>query len=176
MLLAALPSFLRVGGAIALTTAARAFGIIIGAFSSPQLATALVPANATMPLQADERTPLRGSHPAQVMRVIDGDTFEARVHVWPGLEITTKVRLRGIDAPEMRARCASEIGKAQAAREALSAILAEGAVGVGQVTLDKYGGRVMADASTRKTADVAAALVRAGMVRGYQGGRREAWC
>jgi hypothetical protein len=44
------------------------------------------------------------------------------------------------------------------------------------VTLDKCGGRVIADASTRKTADVAAALVRAGMVRGYQGGRREAWC
>src|SRR6185312_332928 len=45
----------------------------------------------------------RAGHPADVLRVIDGDTFEARVHVWPGLDITTKVRLRGVDAPEMRA-------------------------------------------------------------------------
>jgi endonuclease YncB( thermonuclease family) len=46
------------------------------------------------------------SAPADVIRILDGDTFEARARVWPGLDITTKVRLRGIDAPEMRARCA----------------------------------------------------------------------
>src|SRR5262245_16221672 len=32
----------------------------------------------------------RGSHPADVLRVHDGDTFEARVHVWPGMQVTTK--------------------------------------------------------------------------------------
>ncbi len=42
---------------------------------------------------------------SQVVRVVDGDTFDARVSVWPGIEISTRVRLRGIDAPEMRARC-----------------------------------------------------------------------
>ena len=26
------------------------------------------------------------AHPAEVLRVIDGDTFEARVHLWPGLD------------------------------------------------------------------------------------------
>jgi hypothetical protein len=76
----------------------------------------------------------------------------------------------------VRARCADEIAKALAARDALSAILAEGAVGVSQVALDKYGGRVLADASTRKTPDVSAALLRTGLVRSYQGGRRESWC
>ena len=39
-------------------------------------------------------------HPVDVVRTIDGDTFEARVHLWPGLDMTTRVRLRGIDAPE----------------------------------------------------------------------------
>jgi endonuclease YncB( thermonuclease family) len=48
------------------------------------------------------------SYPARVVRVIDGDTFEARVRVRPGLEVTTRVRLRRIDAPELHARCASE--------------------------------------------------------------------
>ena len=80
------------------------------------------------------------THPAEVLRVIDGDTFEARVHVWPGLDITTKIRLRGIDAPELRAKCAAERTMAEAARDALGAMLAEGTVGISGVTLDKYGG------------------------------------
>jgi endonuclease YncB( thermonuclease family) len=119
---------------------------------------------------------LRGVHPAQVLRIHDGDTFEARVHLWPGLDVTTRVRLRGIDAPEMRARCAEERDKAEAARDALRAILAQGEVGIGRVTLDKYGGRVLADAMTHATPDVARAMLDTGLVRNYSGGRRESWC
>ena len=78
--------------------------------------------------------------------------------------------------PELRARCPQEQAKAFAARDALAAMLAEGSVGISGVTLDKYGGRVVADASTHKTADVSTALLRAGHARSYQGGRRESWC
>jgi endonuclease YncB( thermonuclease family) len=53
-------------------------------------------------------------HPVDIIRTIDGDTFEARVHLWPGLEMTTKVRLRGIDAPELKTSCAQELEMAQA--------------------------------------------------------------
>lgn len=116
------------------------------------------------------------SFPAEVLRVIDGDTFEARVHVWPGLDITTKVRLRGIDAPELRARCPAERTKAEAARDALVAVLAEGAVGVSGVSLDKYGGRVVADARTRSVANVSAELLEHGYARAYRGGHRDGWC
>ena len=108
--------------------------------------------------------------------MLDGDTFEARVNLWPGLEITTRVRLRGIDAPEMKARCGEERAKAEAAREALRNLLDQGDVGISRVTLDKYGGRVVADASTRATADISAALLGAGLVRRYSGGRRDGWC
>jgi endonuclease YncB( thermonuclease family) len=166
-------------GTLVIATGALALGLSIGALLGPQIAASAVSSDAPAvapPSATDERSAFRLSHPAQVVRVIDGDTFEARVGVWPGLEITTKVRLRGIDAPELRARCPDEIAKAQAARDALSAILAEGAVGVSQVALDKYGGRVLADASTRKTPDVSTALLRAGLVRGYEGGRRDSWC
>jgi endonuclease YncB( thermonuclease family) len=120
--------------------------------------------------------PALASLPADVLRVIDGDTFEARVHVWPGLDITTKVRLRGIDAPELRARCPAERVKAEAARDALVAMLAEGAVGVSAVTLDKYGGRVVADAKTRSIANVSAELLEHGYARAYRGGHRDGWC
>ena len=115
-------------------------------------------------------------HPAEVVRVIDGDTFEARVHLWPGLDITTRVRLRGIDAPEFKARCNEERVRAEAARDALRAILDQGEVGISRVTLDKYGGRVVADASTRATPDVSSALLSVGAARRYSGGHRDGWC
>jgi endonuclease YncB( thermonuclease family) len=117
-----------------------------------------------------------GTHPAEVLRVIDGDTFEARVHLWPGLDVTTKIRLRGIDAPELRARCPAERAMAEAARDALAGMLAEGAVGVSAVTPDKYGGRVVADAATRSVASVSAEMQAKGLARSYGGGRRRGWC
>jgi endonuclease YncB( thermonuclease family) len=102
----------------------------------------------------------------------DGDTFQARVRVWPGLEVDTKVRLRGIDAPELHARCTDEHVKAQAARAALETILAAGGVTVSRVGIDKCGGRVDAFVATRDTADVSAALLSGGWARSYDGGRR----
>jgi endonuclease YncB( thermonuclease family) len=151
-------------------------GTLIGPALSNPAALRTVADAAVKTDPAEGGRPTRAAYPAQVLHVNDGDTFEARVSVWPGLEITTKVRLRGIDAPELRSRCADELAKAQAARDALLAILSEGAVGVSQVTLDKYGGRVLAEASTRQTPDVSAALIRAGLARSYAGGKRESWC
>jgi endonuclease YncB( thermonuclease family) len=119
---------------------------------------------------------MRVAHPVEVLRVVDGDTFEARVHLWPGLDVTTRVRLRGVDAPEMKARCGEERIRAEAARDALRAILDQGEVGISQVTLDKYGGRVVADASTQATPNVSSALLDAGMARRYGGGHRGGWC
>ena len=107
-----------------------------------------------------------------MIRIIDGDTFEARVRVWAGLNVDTKVRLRNVDAPELHARCADELAKAQAAPAALETMLAAGGVTISQVGIDKYGGRVDAVVSTRDTADVSAALLNGGWARSYDGGRR----
>jgi endonuclease YncB( thermonuclease family) len=132
---------------------------------------------ATPPMRLEQLPfALRGQHPAEVVRVVDGDTFEARVHVWPGIDITTRVRLRGVDAPEFKARCMEERLKAEAARDRLAALLDEGEVFVSRVAFDKYGGRVLATAATRKTPDVSAALLQAGLARAYEGGRRDGWC
>jgi endonuclease YncB( thermonuclease family) len=116
------------------------------------------------------------AYPAEVLRVIDGDTFEARVRVWRGFEINTKVRLRAIDAPELHARCAREYLKAEAARAALQTILSAGGVTVSQIGPDKYRGRIDAAVATRSTADVSAALLKGGWARSYDGGRRGSWC
>jgi endonuclease YncB( thermonuclease family) len=115
-------------------------------------------------------------YPAEVLRVIDGDTFEARVHVWPGLDVNTKIRLRNIDAPELHARCADEAARAQAARTALETMLAAGPVTVSRIGIDKYGGRVDALAATRHTPDNYTELLNGGIARSYDGGRRGSWC
>jgi endonuclease YncB( thermonuclease family) len=161
-------------GGVLLLAAGFAAGLAAGALALPGRSDhdAALPVKPSMPA-----APMSGERqPAQVLRVIDGDTFEARVRIWPGMDVTTRVRLRGIDAPELHARCAEERAKALAAREALSRILKEGAVGIARVNQDKYGGRVDADVSTAQTADVAEAMLGGGFARRYDGGRRRSWC
>ena len=106
----------------------------------------------------------------------DGDTFEARVRIWPGMDVTTKVRLRTVDAPETQYRCDEERVKAQAARDALAAMLRQGSVTITNVQQDRYGGRVDADVATAGTPNVADALLARGLARPYDGGRRDSWC
>ena len=77
-------------------------------------------------------------HPVDVVRTIDGDTFEARVHLWPGLDLNTRVRLRGIDAPELKAACPQELQMAEAASDALRGLLGEGEVTIFHIGPDKY--------------------------------------
>jgi endonuclease YncB( thermonuclease family) len=113
---------------------------------------------------------------AQVLRVIDGDTFAARVQLWQGVSVDTHVRLRDIDAAELHARCAREFAKAIAARAALQTMLADGSVTISRVGTDKYCGRIDASVATRRIPDVSAALLRGGYARRYDGGRRGSWC
>ena len=165
------------GGLPLLAACAFAAGLSAGALIAPVTASRggdQVTAIATRQPAPDST--LRSGHPAEVLRVLDGDTFEARVRVWPGMEITTRVRLRGIDAPELHARCDDERAKALAARDALARLLAEGSVGISRVGQDKYGGRVDADVSTARTPDVSASLLESGFARRYSGGRRASWC
>jgi endonuclease YncB( thermonuclease family) len=115
-------------------------------------------------------------HPVDVIRTIDGDTFEARVHLSPGLDMTTRVRLRGIDAPELKASCPQELRMAEAAGDALRGLLEEGGVTIYHIGPDKYNGRVVADVATRLTENVSAALLAAGHARSYHGGHRTGWC
>jgi endonuclease YncB( thermonuclease family) len=114
--------------------------------------------------------------PAAVVRTIDGDTFEARVTLTSGTTITTRVRLRGIDAPELHARCADELRRAEAAADALDTLLRQGGVVISNIGQDKYPGRIDADVATSKTPNVSAALLAGGFARAYDGGRRGSWC
>ncbi|MHC4040925.1 thermonuclease family protein [Bradyrhizobium sp. 23AC] len=113
--------------------------------------------------------------PVDVIRTIDGDTFLARVRQRGGRYLVVRVRLRGIDAPEMKASCREEQDKAEAAARALRDLLGQGGVTITNLGPDKYG-RVLADVATRRTASVSAALLAGGFARSYNGGHRDGWC
>jgi endonuclease YncB( thermonuclease family) len=113
---------------------------------------------------------------AEVVRIIDGDTFVARMRTGPAGEIETRVRLRSIDAAELYARCSKELRLALAARAALQRLLTEGSVMLSHVGRDKYPGRIDANVATRNNVDVSAAMLNGGWARAYDGGRRGTWC
>jgi endonuclease YncB( thermonuclease family) len=164
------------GGLLLLAAATFAAGLTPGALIALVGAGRGDAVAASQTRKAQPASALRSGHPAEVVRVIDGDTFEARVRIWPGMDVTTRVRLRGIDAPELHARCDDERVKALAARDALARLLAEGSVGISRIGQDKYGGRVDADVSTARTPNISEALFDGGYARRYSGGRRESWC
>jgi endonuclease YncB( thermonuclease family) len=113
---------------------------------------------------------------ADVRYAIDGDTFGARVHLGPGQDANVRIRLRGIDAPELKGQCASEVRMAETATAALTGLLREGGVTIFNIGPDKYPGRVVADVATKRTPNVSAALLAGGYARSYNGGHRNGWC
>ena len=118
---------------------------------------------------------LDGPVPAKVERVIDGDTIEVRAAIWLGQTLTVRVRIDGVDAPELQARCADERKLALAARDYLARRLEGASVKLTRVVYDKYGGRVRADVADGN-GDIGRALLAAGLARPYHGERREPWC
>src|SRR5688572_14665109 len=71
---------------------------------------------------------LAGPYVGAVERVVDGDTLAVRVTVWLEQDLRVLVRVRGIDAPELRGRCVSEARRAQDATAALARLVSGGAV------------------------------------------------
>jgi len=160
--------------------------VLIGADRPPGWAKALMLAvlvtlivgGASGASGAGER--LAGPLPAQVVSVLDGDTLEVRVHIWLGQDIRTRVRLAGIDAPEIKGKCARERDLAQRARAYILAQLnpATGAapVQLTEVRYGKYAGRVLARVETLDGTDLGQGRVTAGLARPYDGRRRTSWC
>jgi endonuclease YncB( thermonuclease family) len=115
-------------------------------------------------------------YPIDMLYAIDGDTFGARVHPALGQELSARIRLRGIDAPELKGQCAREIRMAETATDALNRLLREGGLVIYNVGPDKYPGRVVADVATMKTPNVSTAMLAGGYARSYGGGHRNGWC
>ncbi|MDI6028648.1 thermonuclease family protein [Corticibacterium sp. UT-5YL-CI-8] len=127
------------------------------------------------PALAENRS-FAGPVEAVVIDVLDGDTFLAEAKVWPGHSVRVNIRIRGIDAPEMRSRCESEREAAQRARDALAALLGAQRILLSNIGGAKYYGRVLADVESSSGDMVAGAMLASGNVRAYDGRRRSSWC
>lgn len=136
----------------------------------------LAGASDTVPRASAGREVLQGPVRAQVLRVLDGDTLEVRARIWVGQDIEIKVRLAGIDTPELRGRCERERELARQARELVRGATASGAVRLHFIQYGKFAGRVLARVETEDGRDLALALREAGLARAYDGGKRQAWC
>lgn len=100
------------------------------------------------------------------VRVIDGDTIAVD---------GTTVRIMGLDAPELHARCPAELALAQAARDRL-AVLLQGGATIWPHGRDRYR-RVLAVVRDATGRDVAQVMIGEGLAREYHGrGPRQGWC
>ena len=61
---------------------------------------------------------------AEVLDIIDGDTIRVEAHPWPGHQWTGLIRLRGINAPELRrSKCQEEKDQGIMARNTLVSLI-----------------------------------------------------
>ena len=107
------PSAPRVALSAALAGGCLLAGLLIGlAAGAPRPAPAPWEPASQAPRAISPRM-LPGPVAVTPLRVIDGDTFEARAPVWFGQEITVLVRVRGVDAPETNGKCVREVAMAR---------------------------------------------------------------
>ena len=107
--------------------------------------------------------------------VYDGDTIRVEIPELPTELRSVGVRLANIDTPEINGECERESAAAIEARDALAAMLASGEpVEVCPIRWEKYG-RILATVWVG-TLDVGEEMVRRGLQRPYEGGKRGGWC
>ena len=111
---------------------------------------------------------------ARVVSVYDGDTLTVDAAPWPGLTARTKVRVAGVDTPEIRGECQAEKDLAVRARDFVRSMVGA-TVRLTNIRPGKYAGRMIADVwmDERKLSDL---LIAENLGRPYHGGHREGWC
>lgn len=103
--------------------------------------------------------------------VVDGDSFRLGER---------KIRIQGIDAPEMKGACPAETALALKSRARLLALLNQGAFTMGARSgdaRDQYGRelRVLERVIDGKSQSIGGAMVREGLAHDYVR-RKESWC
>lgn len=122
---------------------------------------------------ADETAPVY----ATTGYIFDGDTFAAMVKLENGVMVSVRVRILGIDAPEIHGDCDSEIQIALKARDKLEKLLPNGSsVELSDIKDDKYLGRIDANVTLSDGRNVGTIMLNEKLARKYTGGKRQKWC
>jgi len=129
-----------------------------------------------IPLSTWADPAITGPISAKVIKVYDGDTFTVEAYPWPGITAKTKVRLNGVDTPEIRGKCEAEKKKAIEARDYVKSLILGEVIQLENVKHGKYAGRVVAEVILDGGENLAEKIIQQGLGREYHGGRREGWC
>ncbi|MBW6424523.1 thermonuclease family protein [Rhizobium sp. XQZ8] len=122
---------------------------------------------------AQAREEISGPVAAEILRVVDGDTVLVEAQPWPQQKMEVYVRIRGIDAPELKSKCARIRDAGLDARHALEALTANSPkIQLTHITGDKYYGRIVANIILSDGRSAADNLLMAGLVQSYDGGRK----
>jgi len=123
------------------------------------------------PVQAREEGP---EMDAKVVSVVDGDTIKVKLlGRMPQYFRAQSVRLRHCDAPEMHDTRPEMAVLARAAKAFVEDRVHPGMrLTLRDIGRDKYGGRLLADITVGRE-DLCRALIKAGLAKPYEGGRKE---
>ena len=111
-----------------------------------------------------------------IASIYDADTFRVNIDNWPAVVgQSVPVRVRGIDAPEIRGKCAFEKDLAQQARLLTVSLLNSAeVVELRNIERGKYF-RLLADVYIDGE-NLAEQLIAQQLSRPYDGGKRLTWC
>ncbi len=124
------------------------------------------------PLSAAE---VFGPYEAEVVRVVDGDTIAVKAFTYPGEIKIVSVRVEGVDTPELKGKCEKEKRLALKAKKFTENFVGQ-RIRLNNVHLGKFAGRIVADVETLDGRLLDRELIKAGLGRFYDGGKRESWC
>lgn len=112
----------------------------------------------------------------QVVSVYDADTFRADIEGWPAIVgLNMPVRVKGVDAPEIRGKCELEKKAARVARDYVRELLLNAErVELLDIERGKYF-RLLATVEVDGK-DLTSLLISGGYARPYDGGGRAGWC
>jgi len=123
------------------------------------------------PPAAESAEKIDGPVAAEIIRVIDGDTILVEAAPWPQQRIEVYVRIRGIDAPEMKSKCPALRAAAERARSVLDDMTATSPhIRLTNISGDKYFGRIVADVALEDGRNPAHEMLIGGLAVGYDGG------
>ncbi|KQV35925.1 nuclease [Rhizobium sp. Root268] len=104
---------------------------------------------------------------AEVLRVVDGDTLLVAARPWPQQIVEVYVRLRDIDAPEIKSDCSAIHDAGEKAKAALARMVSDRNIRLMRISGDKYFGRVLAEVALEDGRNPARELLSAGYVATY---------
>ena len=112
----------------------------------------------------------------EIVKVIDGDTFDARIDLGFDINIKKRIRIYGINCPECRTRNKAEKKRGLAAKKFLTELLEsfDGDILLNSKGIGKYG-RVLGEIKLQRLQEfrgVAEAMVAAEHAEEYFGGKR----